>query len=129
LEEVIPPEVARLDKVSSMVKAPRNIPDINTLLHVSQASTRREHNTIRYIILLVAFGTTVILILCYFFLRPLLCRTLATCREKRNTSKRTTPEQVTNCPPPSSRPHAEISSTESSTGPVGKFTTYPLRAE
>jgi hypothetical protein len=38
LEEMIPPEVARLDWVTSVVTAPRYIPDVNTQVHV-----RRPH--------------------------------------------------------------------------------------
>jgi hypothetical protein len=96
LEEIIPPEVARPDRVSSVVTAPRHVSDVNTLLHVTQASMRRKHNTNRYFILIAAFGTFVILILSYAFLQPLLCKTCATCREKRNAAKRITSHQTPN---------------------------------
>ena len=38
LEEIFPPEVTHLDRITSEVTAPRQITDVNTLLHVNRAS-------------------------------------------------------------------------------------------
>jgi hypothetical protein len=72
LEEMVPSEVARLDRVSSVMMSPRHLTDVNTLLHVKQASIRREQNTVRYYILTAIFGTLVTLILVKISLRPLM---------------------------------------------------------
>lgn len=52
LEEMLPPEVTHLDKFTSDVTAPRQITDVNTLLHVNRASLRRKQRAFWHIIFL-----------------------------------------------------------------------------
>jgi hypothetical protein len=46
LEEIFPPEVTQLDKITSEVIALRQITDLNTLLHVNRASIRENNEHI-----------------------------------------------------------------------------------
>jgi hypothetical protein len=44
LEEIFPPEVTQLDKITSEVTAPRQITDVNALLHVNGASSGENND-------------------------------------------------------------------------------------
>ena len=72
LEEMMPPEIVRLDAVTSGVAAPRQIYDVDSLLDVNRFSLLREQRLHWYIIILTVLYTSTILgLLCFSLLSHL----------------------------------------------------------
>jgi hypothetical protein len=94
LEEIIPPEVMRLDKVkfTSEVTAPHHITDVITLLHVNRASLRREQRAFWHIIILTVLCALTVLGFLYYPLRSRVCRIISTCKSRSDSTTQNTNE-------------------------------------
>lgn len=86
LEEMLPHEVTQLDKFTSEVRAPRQITDVNTLLHVNRSSLRLKQRAFWHIIFLTVPHAITVLGVLYFPLWFRLCRIISTCQSTSNTT-------------------------------------------
>ena len=123
LEEMMPPEIVRLDAVTSGVAAPRQIYDVDSLLHVNRFSLRREQRWHWYIIIITVLYTSTILGLLCFSLRSHLPH-LSNCWTRNSVPTSDTTYQNPSTPGPSH--DASGPADDHSKGNV-IFTAYPLR--
>jgi hypothetical protein len=121
LEEMVPLEIGQLDAVASKVAAPRQIPDVNSLLHVNRFSLRREQRFNCYVIILAVLYTSTILGLLCFSLRSRLRTMISNCWTQNNA-----PTSNTTPPNPCPRQDASGPTEDDLRGNV-VFTAYPLR--
>jgi hypothetical protein len=128
LEDIIPPEVMRLDKVKFTSEVhPRQITDVITLLHVNRASLRRKQRTFWHIIILTVLCVLIVPgFLLYFSLRSRLRRIIATCQSRNNFPTQNTNERNPTITNPVSSQDKDEPNDEDSKGHT-TFTAYPLR--